>query len=390
MKKIMKYTLSLLAGLFLLLASCVETYEAKIDDAGEGCLVIEGNIISDSTVTFYLSRTFGLNESYPPTGYNQVEAEVAVVGSDGSRWNGVGVGDGAYQVRIGTLSESAEYSLEVVYQDETYTSDPQKPLRSTPISDVRFQQEREGNGHYSNPLPVEIYLSTEGSDPDASEYYFWNYIEDWEVRAPYYCRYVYDPKGDSVAVYDEPPYAQGWMHSESYSILIGTTEANSVNRIDDKLMYSIGTASVRISFYYSTLLVQRNMSKGEYEYYQARKKYSEDMGGLFTPQPSELPTNIKCSNSKRVVVGYVGCNMNVSTRRLNIPTEAVDYTLTLDCKDVPWEKSDLYMYNEGYQIKDRLPSGAYVWGRLECSDVRVWGANVDKNARPSWWPEDLD
>ena len=35
------------------------------------------------------------------------------------------------------------------------------------------------------------------------------------------------------------------------------------------------------------------------------------MGGLFIPQPSELPTNIICNNSDKNVVGYVGVSMNV-------------------------------------------------------------------------------
>ena len=35
---------------------------------------------------------------------------------------------------------------------------------------------------------------------------------------------------------------------------------------------------------------QRALSKGEFEYYENKVKLSEEMGGLFTPQPSELPT----------------------------------------------------------------------------------------------------
>ncbi len=34
---------------------------------------------------------------------------------------------------------------------------------------------------------------------------------------------------------------------------------------------------------------QRKISRGEYEYYQEKIKINEEMGGLFIPQPSELP-----------------------------------------------------------------------------------------------------
>ena len=60
---------------------------------------------------------------------------------------------------------------------------------------------------------------------------------------------------------------------------------------------------------------RRKISRGEYEYYQEKIKLNEEMGGLFIPQPSELPTNITCNNSDKNVVGYVGVSMNVAKYR---------------------------------------------------------------------------
>lgn len=67
------------------LSNCIDEFDAKIPDDGVGLLVVEGNIISDSTVVFSLSRTFSLNENGLPPGYNQITADVSVVGEDGSR-----------------------------------------------------------------------------------------------------------------------------------------------------------------------------------------------------------------------------------------------------------------------------------------------------------------
>ena len=58
------------------LSNCIDEFDAKIPDGGVGLLVVEGNIISDSTVLFSLSRTFSLNEDDLPSGYNKVTADV--------------------------------------------------------------------------------------------------------------------------------------------------------------------------------------------------------------------------------------------------------------------------------------------------------------------------
>lgn len=382
----MKNIIYICLGLpLLLLAACIETYEAHLDGAGEGCLVVEGNILSDSVCTFYLSRTVGLDATFLPSDYTDVEAEVAVVGSDGSRWNGVKADMGTYEVSVGVLNENVTYSLEIRYDGDTYTSEPQKPLPTSPIDELTFEQEGEGD--------IKILLSTKAGKADESEYYFWNYVEDWEVRTPYSCRFVYEPDARDVVEYDRPPYCQGWVHRVSSGVLVGSTESSVNNALTRKLIYSIPSNSRSVSLYYSTLLVQRNLSKGEYEYHQARKKYSEDMGGLFTPQPSELPTNIVCSNSSRVVVGYVGCNMNVSEKRIFIPRSKITYTGKLRCPEVPVEPGWGFqqMYAAGYQIIDYwlIEGGiSYTWGHIECVDVRTWGANPDRSARPDWWPSD--
>lgn len=367
----------LLCGLIgLLFSNCIDSYEAHIDGAGEGYLVVEGNIISDSAVVFSLTRTFSLNESTPPEGYNRVKADVTVIGSDGARWNGVEQGAGEYQVEIGTLNKEVDYSLEIIYDGDTYISEPQKPLETSDIEEVTFSQPEEGGDIYIN-------LSVNGKSADETEFYWWAYEEDWELRSVYYCRYVYEIEKDTVIVYDKPPYAQGWCHSRSDKILIGSTEANDNNLLKNKRMYAIASDDHRVSYYYSTLITQRNLSKGEYEYYQCRKKLSDEMGGLFTPQPSELPTNITCSNSNKMIIGYVGCNMNVSRSRIYISTKDIQYTYQADCREIQASNSDRNNYLLGYQIYFYTSWVGYKWANRECVDVRVWGGTPNK---PDFWP----
>lgn len=50
------------------------------------------------------------------------------------------MGDGKYQVVIGSLNKDASYSLKIVYEGDIYTSEPQYPLETETINDVTYEQ----------------------------------------------------------------------------------------------------------------------------------------------------------------------------------------------------------------------------------------------------------
>ncbi|MBQ8266640.1 MAG: DUF4249 domain-containing protein, partial [Bacteroides sp.] len=107
MKKF-RYIVGIIGALVLMASTgCVEKFEADISDLMTEGLVVEGNIISDSTVVFNLSKTMPLNFSEDNKdafeNYQDVYAELAVVGSDGSSYPGLWWGRGRYRVEIGTL-----------------------------------------------------------------------------------------------------------------------------------------------------------------------------------------------------------------------------------------------------------------------------------------------
>ena len=82
----------------ILLAGCVDKFEADISKIPIEGLVIEGNIISDSTVVFHLNKKLPLtySEEYQDQydTYMNVDAELYVQGSDGSLMMGKALGKG--------------------------------------------------------------------------------------------------------------------------------------------------------------------------------------------------------------------------------------------------------------------------------------------------------
>ena len=363
-----------------LLVGCVEKFEADLSNLATEGLVVEGDIVSDSTVVFKLSKTLpltatGENEDLFAN-YKNVNAQLSVKGSDGSSWAGLLWGMGEYRVAIGTLQPEVEYWVEIQYDGDTYQSAPQNPLPCTPIAKLHFTQpELEG--------PVHVLLDTE--EADETQYFLWYFEEDWEVQAHFQSLALYDPETKRVVDYSYPPVAQGWCKTNANQYVLGTTESMVADKMVGKTIRSIDYTDHRLSVLYSIRVHQRNLTLQEYEYYSVRAKQNNEMGGLFTPQPSELPTNVTCSNPLRKVIGYVGCNMAVAQHQLYIPEEEVFYLDTSICdqgKEPAGSNHEKYI--AGFQVSEKTPDGILVWAKEKCVDVRFWKANP--LGRPSWWP----
>lgn len=358
---------------------CVEKFEADYSDLVTGGLVVEGDIVSDSTVIFRLSKILPLtaNEENEHlfSDYKNVDALLSVKGTDGTSWDGISWGTGNFRVEIGTLQPDVEYYLDIRYEGDTYQSEPQKPLPCLGIEKMQFvQPDLDG--------PVNVLLDTE--EGDGTQYFLWYFEEDWEVRSPFRTKALFDPELNQIINYAYPPVAQGWCRSNTQQFLLGTTESSVFDKMVGKVIRSIDNTDHRLSVLYSIRVQQRNLTLKEYEYYSVRAKQNDEMGGLFTPHPSELPTNITCSNPLRKVVGFVGCNMGVAHHQLYIYEEDVFYLDTNIC-DFGKQPGPTYMdnYAAGFQICDKSETGVE-WAKIGCVDVRFWKANP--MGRPSWWP----
>ena len=186
--------------------------------------------------------------------------------------------------------------------------------------------------------------------------------------------------------------------------LLGRHATSALSRRDAYLLVSVvwlaftafGMLPFLIGGYLHSVTVhQRAITKAEYEYELARRQASSEMGGLFTPQPSSLPTNIRCLTSRKHVIGYVGCSLNTS-----------DYRFFLDAKDFyiyrpqkedarkwiinPDEKECWRMVVNGMFLciwEDERDSGGDLttgWARRNQLDVRLKGAYIVK---PWFWED---
>ena len=386
LKKTIYYVLCLMMGMSTL-TGCIEKYEADIPTDETGLLVVEGTITPGKN-TFRLQRTTALDSYYS---YLVVDdAWVVVRGTDGSEYQTEG-DYGTFTCTIDELNPNVQYYLHIETDGEVYESDPQTPLRTEKIAEVR--------GDQSTPRSdIDILVTpAEPFDNSKINYYTWTYEETWEVHPEYNTFVYYDVENMQCVKNNHLLYPErGWKDEASSTIMVGSSTNYDAQHIQQLKIYDISRESEKMYVRYSGLVHQRAISKAEYEYELARRQAGSEMGGLFTPQPSALPTNIHCLTSKKHVIGFVGCALNTSEYRFFL--EPKDYSIyhPIDKDKRRWVeapsadecvelvKSGLHLceWDDTYMSPEGVPILQTAWAYEYLLDVRLRGAYIEE---PDFW-----
>ena len=387
LRKSLYFVLCLMAGVCTL-SGCIEEYEADLPSDDTNLLVVEGAICSSQWNTFILSRTQPINASNTPRMVSG--ASVSVRGSDGSEYV-LQEADGYYTCWIDALQPDVDYCVHIETDGEVYESDPQKPMRTESIAEVNVVQETPESA-------IDVLVTPDAPfTTDKPTYYSWTFDETWEVRPDYITYYYFDTK-KMAPVYDPNQFPRrGWKDAKGTTILVGSSLNYEAHHIRKLKVYDIDRSSERMYYRYSGQVHQRAISKAEYEYELARRQASSEMGGLFTPLPSALPTNIHCLSSDKRVIGYVGCSLNTSIYRFFLDPN--DYAINRpkyqdarrwleDCNEYDClrmvEEEHMFLCDwEDY--RDR-PDGKLrtAWAYKFQLDVRARGAYTEM---PDFWEE---
>lgn len=386
LKKTIYYVLCLMMGMSTL-TGCIEKYEADIPTDETGLLVVEGTITPGEN-KFILQRTTALDSYF--TYYMEGNASVVVRGTDGSAYE-TEDDNGTYTCYIDELKPDVQYYLHIEASGEVYESDPQTPLPTEKIAEVR--------GDQSTPRSnIDILVTpAEPFDNSKINYYTWTYEETWEVHPDYNTFVYYDVNNMCCVKTNHLLYPErGWKDAPSSSIMVGSSTNYDAQHIQQLKIYDIGNDSEKMYYRYSGLVHQRAISKAEYEYELARRQAGSEMGGLFTPQPSALPTNIHCLTSKKHVIGFVGCALNTSEYRFFLepqnysiyrPAEKdmrrwVENPSSDDCIELVKNGLHLCEWDDTYMSPEGKPILKTAWAYEYQLDVRYRGAYIEE---PDFW-----
>lgn len=383
----------ILLGL-LMVNGCISEFHVDLPEGNSERLVVEGNIIANSDSRFYLSKSIPLGSSEDVKPEPVTNARLIVAGSDGYKSNpATHIGEGIYDVHIGNLSTDIGYNIEIEYDGDTYQSEPAVPIYTPEIESITWVQPQE-YGEIS--VRVSNYDDNQGF-----KYYLWNYEEDWETTAEYRNRFYYDPVKDLYYETPDYQYFYCWDKHVGNEILLASTEALTENRIVNQELFTRSSDDMRFWELYAVKVSQIAISKDAYDYFYHIKKQNVDMGGLFTPQPSDIQGNIACiTNPDKKTVGYVSVTTNLTGKRIFITPDEITFKKpTRKCTELSDEEVKKmlsqgytlpFLYNTGWR-----PQGFFTeeggeiktyidfWAPVACMDCREERGTKNK---PDFWP----
>jgi hypothetical protein len=234
-----------------------------------------------------------------------------------------------------------------------------------------------------------------------TKHFKWSYEETWAYHAAVLSQYkvvgtqFVDRRPEDMIFYC-------WKTQPSTNIIIGSTDRLSDNIISQAPINYLSKGSQELSMKYSILVAQRGLSEEEYNYLDQLRKTTESVGGLFDPQPSQVPGNIKRMNTASpLAIGFFGVGSIVKQRIfIDVPDLPSDFRLSYpragcyppdtvcvlpsNIKMCSLTQNDL---NEATMLGSAIYSGISLVGITlttpPCADCRLDGGVLQK---PDFWP----
>lgn len=363
---------------FLMICACREPFNPEVLPQSKNLLVVEGFINIGGQTTIKLSRTGELQDI--KTTIPEVNAKVIIEGNNRTVLNGETGANGQCVLNTTSLSLSEKYRLKILINNNIYQTDYLESKQSPPIDSVNYKIENNG---------FQIYTNTH-DDTGKSRYYYWDYIETWEVRSTF--RSLFEYVGGQVVPRDPSINIEYcWFNAASTRIVLGSSEKLSEDRVTDVPVNNIKGNSAKVAHVYSILLRQYVYTKEGYQYYENIRKNTEQIGSIFDSQPSEIKGNIvNLNNPNEIVIGWISAG-TISQDRLFLtyqdkPRGDRNWIYPDFCDAFFIVSDSLQRYLGGnYAIINAEQNGPdirYLMSTQECVDCRLRGSNV----KPSYWP----
>ena len=362
-------------------SSCVYPYEAAGVESVEPMLVVEGDIIANDITHITLSLSTPLGQSFYPT---VSHALVYVEDEQQGRYQAIETAPGHYEAPTQNLNLDLRYRLYIELNDQRkYASDYVPVCVSPPIDSVGYTVLN------ADRTALDFHVSTH--DPGGnSRYYKWEYIEDWEIHVPYFSVLSFSMED---LQYHPRPYEENiyycWNKGASSSILLGNSSRLLEDVVTKAPLLRIWMHDTRNSPLYCIQVTQKVLTQEAYVYWETLRKNSEDMGGIFSNQPSELRGNIYAlDNADEIVLGYVSASTVSQTGKLFFsPDDVIKKRLT-ECEEprraAPSNIDWAITFHQQSYIPIGYEGNNVVWMLYLCVDCRNYGTKD----RPSWWPND--
>ncbi|PJJ84889.1 DUF4249 domain-containing protein [Mucilaginibacter auburnensis] len=369
----------------VLVCACKEKYTPTLKDINPNYLVIDGfiNTGGDSTI-FKISRTFKIDNKAVSA---PERSAIVTVESDG----GLNVmlpeltsKPGTYSIPSLGQDQTKKYRLRVKTKEgKEYLSDFVESKVSQPVNITC--EVRHGN-------VLNMYANS--SDPTGkSRYYRFNYEETWEYVAPFLSSLKVVDHQLRDRVFPQDDIYHCYRYVKSGRIALASTQSLTEDKLADYTLEVIPEESEKIRMQYSIYVEQYVLTKAGFDFFEALRKNTEQVGSIFDSQPSQLFGNISCITApNETVIGFVSAG-TVTKKRIVLLAKELPFppkpVLTYGCvtrklkgrlvKELILDPSSpefLPLY-EDHDDNDSLIVTA-----APCADCRLRGGILTK---PSYW-----
>jgi len=376
----------------LFTTGCISEFNTKLPWNNEEILVVEGEIIANSYVRFFISKSIPLDQPVVPQEPFEIDAKLTLISSKGyESFPAYYLGKGIFQLSVGKLEDDVEYGIKIEYNGNTYQSSLSKPIHTPEIDSISWiQPEKYGD--------VFFRISTHDNSTKEAGFYSWKYSEIWEISAYYYTTVFFDPVKFSYYTIDPAPYFYCWKYSESNKFLVGSTESLKENRIINKQLFQCkSNDDNRFFWLYHLTVNQRAISRSAYDFYLNKIKLNEKMGGLFTPQPSEMLGNIICTTDpSKKAMGYIDISKNTTQKSIWVYSSEITQMKNRSCETISHDsvtdgkpysiQGPLLFYNDGFRPANAIDPDTNLpteWSIAQCTSCIAAGGTKNK---PYFWP----
>ncbi|MEO5564953.1 MAG: DUF4249 domain-containing protein, partial [Chitinophagaceae bacterium] len=350
------------------LVACRQRYDPPVNSAKKAFLVVEANLNPQGPATISLTRTLPLETGGTVKG--ELNAQVTVEGKDNTTRTLVGLGNGRYTSINLNLIINNEYRLRIKTTDgKEYVSAFMKAKKTPVIDSIGWEKEKDGMRIYANTKDV----------ANSTRYYRWDFDETWEIRSVFFSAYIYDNGVIRNRIFPAEACNVCWKYSTSSTIVL----ANSTRLANDVIFKApiqfIENGSEKLYIRYSIMLRQYALDREAYNFFELMRKNTEDIGSLFSPQPSEIRGNITCVNDPTdYVLGYVTAS-TIEAKRQFIQ---VPWQFFQDCRIVrvpAIADSIKFFFGPGGNLIPFAyddPPPVYFGSTAECVDCRARGGST--------------
>ena len=400
----MKKALHILAAL-LCAASCIYPYDPDVEQAPEGVLAVEGDILVGGVSTIRLGLMASL---YPDASRNAGggesrglgDAKVWIEDDAGTVYEGTreSVGevfhDGRvpflfqYTIPTGNAPGDRKYRVCIDALGARYASDWTLPLEAPAIRSIDFK---------ADGFQVTVNVSLDGGS-ESTGYALLSYDETWEFHTEYALQFEVDTLSWIVQkplIPIQQPNYWCWKHQDAGVMYPVDFTGRTENGVTDYPLLSFPRTSNRNHRRYCVNVKARTITKDTYRYLH---NLDEVVGGgdLFTPNPGEIQGNIRCeTDPERMALGYVTTS-RLSVRRAfldgryyRVPQPNYAALVYIIPKDYPqyYQYGYLPLIENPHTDYDPRVEGGYGWGERRCYDCVADGGTKEI---PEHWYEDAE